>query len=258
LQFKFCTNLKPISEYTKERIFISPPFGNYIKTPVTTSIKGSFTWHKRKGLIKQVLKTVRPIKGGYVNAIGLRNKGLQNINLEDLESCYSVVGMEEIEWDNIIDYIPNYLKLEVNIGCPNSWGKCFTKHHLQRFVKKFPNLVLKLPATTNLDDIKYYTDHGVRKLHLCNTLPTTRGGESGARLKQFVLPLISEVKEKFPKIFVIAGGGIYSLQDAEDYNRCGADAFSLSTVWFNPFKGAKLVESIYRSLPNKNEVLHAI
>ena len=39
-------------------LFISPPFGNYLHLPYTTYIKGSFTLHERKGLIKQIYNTL--------------------------------------------------------------------------------------------------------------------------------------------------------------------------------------------------------
>ena len=56
--------------------FISAPFGNYIKTENTISVTGSWTLIGRPGLIKQVVKTLRPTKTGWRNSIGLRNKGL--------------------------------------------------------------------------------------------------------------------------------------------------------------------------------------
>ena len=40
-------------------LFISPPFGNYLNLPYTTSIKGSFTYEPRSGLFVQILKTFR-------------------------------------------------------------------------------------------------------------------------------------------------------------------------------------------------------
>ena len=39
--------------------YIAAPFGNYIHTNNTKSVRGSFTLYKRKGLIKQILKTLR-------------------------------------------------------------------------------------------------------------------------------------------------------------------------------------------------------
>ena len=70
-------------------IFISPPFGNYFTNFKINSkhfgteiefipIKGSFTLLERPGLICQIFKTLRysTIHNGWVNKIGLRNKGI--------------------------------------------------------------------------------------------------------------------------------------------------------------------------------------
>ena len=59
-------------------LFISPPFGNYINLPNTKAIKGSFTLKPRSGLIVQIIKTLRYDfnNKGWVNKIGLRNKGI--------------------------------------------------------------------------------------------------------------------------------------------------------------------------------------
>ena len=40
-------------------IFISPPFGNYIRIAGSKSIKGSFTLELRRGLVGQIVKTLR-------------------------------------------------------------------------------------------------------------------------------------------------------------------------------------------------------
>ncbi len=59
-------------------LFISPPFGNYISLPYTMSIKGSYTLEPRSGLFQQIFKTFRYSfhHKGWINKIGLRNKGL--------------------------------------------------------------------------------------------------------------------------------------------------------------------------------------
>ena len=77
------------------KIFISPPFGNYftdwrLSNKLVNNIdgnncytefipvKGSFTLEPRDGLILQIIKTLRYsfTYKGWVNKIGLRNKGI--------------------------------------------------------------------------------------------------------------------------------------------------------------------------------------
>ena len=62
------------------KTFIAAPFGNYIKTSNTISVTGSWTIEKRKGRIKQIVKTLRYTKRGWVNKIGLRNPGIDYFN----------------------------------------------------------------------------------------------------------------------------------------------------------------------------------
>jgi len=68
--------------------FISPPFGSYIEIPNITSIKGSFTLYAREGLFRQILYTLRyvPKYKGWVNKIGLRNKGI-DWAVHDYSNC---------------------------------------------------------------------------------------------------------------------------------------------------------------------------
>ena len=56
------------------KLFISLPFGNYIDLPYTIPIRGSYTIEPRKGLLLQVLKTLRYSyeNNGWINKIGLR------------------------------------------------------------------------------------------------------------------------------------------------------------------------------------------
>ena len=58
--------------------FVSPPFSNYLNLPKLNQIKGSYTLEPRDGLILQILKTLRFDfnNNGWVNKIGLRNKGI--------------------------------------------------------------------------------------------------------------------------------------------------------------------------------------
>jgi dihydroorotate dehydrogenase len=76
----------------------------------------------------------------------------------------------------------------------------------------------------------------VKLLHCSNTISTERGGESGKRLKALNLPIVERVAKRFPTIPIIAGGGIYSPQDVVDYRNAGATLFSLSTVFFTPWR----------------------
>ena len=81
------------------KIFIAAPFGNYIKTSNTISVTGSWTIEKRNGRIKQILKTLRYTKRGWVNKIGLRNPGFDyGIKNHKENEVFSIAGIEKDDW----------------------------------------------------------------------------------------------------------------------------------------------------------------
>ena len=98
-------------------LFISPPFGNYISLPHTKRIKGSYTLHPREGLLLQILKTLRfSFKyNGWINKIGLRNKGLQYgiDNYCHKTDILSIAIMEESEIKPILKILPETTPLIV-------------------------------------------------------------------------------------------------------------------------------------------------
>jgi dihydroorotate dehydrogenase len=225
-----------------KRFLISPPFGNYISHAQCTSVKGSFTLDRRPGLIWHTLKSLRPVKGGWVNRIGLRNVGLAKVSFRD--GCvYSVVGLDEDDWTDMLPRIPEDTMVEINLGCPNVHKYGIEPHVISLYHERFWTIV-KVPATDLADEVVALAiDHGADYLHLANTIPTPRGGESGKRCKELNLPLVERVRKRYPDVKIIAGGGIYSHQDVLDYEAAGANHFSLSTVWFNPFRALKILKA---------------
>ena len=79
------------------------------------------------------------------------------------------------------------------------------------------------------------------RIHACNTLPVEKGGLSGKELTPYTTKFVKHIKENYPEIEVIAGGGIDSIKDIEYYKEIGADHVSFGTVCFNPLKLRKLV-----------------
>ena len=79
--------------------FIAAPFGNYIKTSNTISVTGSWTVEKRTGRIKQIAKTLRYTKKGWVNKIGLRNPGLKyGLKNHQENEVFSIAGIDRDDW----------------------------------------------------------------------------------------------------------------------------------------------------------------
>ena len=88
---------------------------------------------------------------------------------------------------------------------------------------------------------------GFSQIHACNslrvTVPAARnmGSVSGPILVPYVLEIIELVRQHWPEVTVIAGGGIKNSQDVYRYLSAGAKHVSLGTVCFNPFKLNKLL-----------------
>ena len=219
-------------------LFISPPFGNYVSTSSTTSIRGSFTLEPRPGLLWQILTTLRYsfAHGGWVNQIGLRNPGLDYaIKNYNNKSIVSIAVLKEDQIDEILHKIPKDMNIELNVSCPNI-GPRVECMNLSKFVtdqRKW--CIIKLSPYTNIHIIDDYYDQGFRQFHCCNTIPVSAGGLSGSSLVPFTTKNIKLIKEKYPDTTVIAGGGIRTLEDVNHYQSHGADHFSISSLFFNPF-----------------------
>src|ERR1035437_654827 len=220
-----------------KKFIISPPFGNWIDSKKFTSVLGSFTWKARPGLIKHALKTFRPYEGGWINKIGLRNKGIWSIRSFEDKFIYSVVGLEDDDWELILKYIPSNTNVEVNLGCPNVHEYGIPPSVMKDYCTKF-NVIAKLSPVGNIHETAAMCiEAGVQKLHLSNTLPDPdgNGGISGTLLFVDNLFNVSYLANKYPGK-IIAGGGIYSKKVLKAYERAGATNFSLSTVWLTDRK----------------------
>lgn len=231
-------------------LFISPPFGNYINLPNTTSIKGSFTLEPRPGLIGQIRKTLyySTEMNGWVNKIGLRNKGIDFAVYKYKygwfpfyrNSIISIAIMKSDEIDKFLEKIPPEMPLEINVSCPNTEHK-LVNENLHKFLnpeRKWCSI--KLSPVSTYSDVNYYYKQGFRTFHCSNTLPIDDGGLSGPSLKPYTTNLTSMISKHFPDATIISGGGIQNLDDIQHYKTCGANHYSVSSVCFNPFRFIKL------------------
>lgn len=232
--------------------FISPPFGNYINIPYTTSIRGSFTLKPRPGLIYQIYNTLyySRVNKGWVNKIGLRNKGFDyalKCYQYDKKSIYSIAILEKDEVQDFIEKVPDEMNIEINLSCPNT-KKNMIRKNISGFINnKRKYCVVKLSPLESIDSINDLYNMGFRQFHCSNTLPTSYGGLSGRTLIPYSLRIIKLIKHKYPDCEVIGGGGIDSKEIIELYKIFGADHLSFSSVFFNPYKSIKLFYEIINS-----------
>lgn len=228
-----------------ERFLISPPFGNVFTIKGATSIKGTYTANPRGSNFTKVfrlLKTTRPIRGGWVNKVGLQNNGIGSVKHFRKDKIYSIAALDVGDWDIFFEKIPKEIAVEINLSCPN-----ISKHmeisdaQVEKFLQKYSLVIFKIsPTESFMKEAERLATFGAKYFHLFNTLPTDKGGESGVRLKQFALKNIPKLKDRFPEINIIGGGGIYSKDDVGLYKRAGCDYFSIASIFFDPIKFVKL------------------
>lgn len=231
-------------------IFINPPFSNYFSFDKTISIKGSYTLEPRTGLIMQVLRTLRYSfeHNGWINKIGLRNPGIDYaIKNYKKNSIVSVAILNKEDIPKLVKKIPDDMNIELNISCPNAEKKMITEGIENFLNKKRTWCIIKLSPTTDMKLVDNYYKQGFRQFHCSNTYPTPAGGLSGKFLIPYSTKLINNIKSKYSDTTVIGGGGITSKEEIEIYKKAGADHFSVSTLFFNPYKFYKFYNSFIRS-----------
>ena len=220
-------------------IFISAPFGNFLQFDDAISVTGTFTLKPRSGRFKQIVKTLRyvPTKSGWAwrNALGLRNPGIvEGLTKHKLHNVLSIASLENDDWQKLYDLIPKNTNIELNISCPN--------------VDDHPDLnkewlnnnrewcIVKVPPTISRKQIDDLVDLGYEQIHASNTLQTPKGGLSGKILQTYTRNIILYLSRIHPHVQIIAGGGVTSSKDVQNYIEAGADHISLGSVCFTPWK----------------------
>jgi len=226
---------------------ISPPFGRYFSHPKATSVKGSYTWERRKGLVINTLKSFRPTKDGWVNKIGLRNCGLQNVIFNN-KNIYSIAGIHDNDWMKMISIIPERSMIELNFSCPNVDNYNIDIGAVEWAASHYNVIVKVAPDIFSERTIERCINAGVQHVHLTNTMSVETGGESGGRLKPISLGLVKETRQQYPDASIIGGGGIYDVQDVYDYRDAGANKFSLATAFMIPWRGYKIIKDYYATV----------
>ena len=224
-------------------IYIAAPFGNYIHPRNTTSVMGTFTVEPRRGLLLQIIKTLRYSFRDkcWYNQLGLRNPGIDkgydkwlNADHSQNRKIISVTAIEPGDWKILHMITPKNVPLELNISCPNIAH--FADYTKELYYLADRNPIVKISPLTKETDIQNLIAQGFTHFHASNTLPTSKGARSGAILHTYTTQLIRTIKTLLPSAVVIAGGGIFSHLDVREYHAAGADHFSLGTVCFNPLK----------------------
>lgn len=229
--------------FTLKPFLISPPFGNYLSHPNATRVRGSFTRDPRPGLLWHSLRTIRPVPGGVVNRVGLRNPGIASVVWGG--DLYSLVGLKLGDWYALLSYVPFGAAVELNWGCPNVGSYCLSQNVISSFVAHCGHVQVKLsPGPDLMSQVERAAQAGVTWVHLSNTLPSARGGISGDQLRAVNLPLVKNVAKAFPSLTIIGGGGIKRSTHVRQYADAGARHFSIATAFFQPWAAYGVLDDL--------------
>ena len=257
LQYKLLKTMAGQSEskiLTKSRdatqIFISAPFGNYIKHPNAISITGTWTLEPRGNRFWSVIKTLRwnSELQGWTNKLGLPNPGIK-VGLQKTfpSDVLSIAEIDRGDFKKLYSIIPETQNIELNLSCPNigkslPWddAEIFTRY---RATTDREWCIAKLSPLTTPEDLEFLVDKlGFKQLHFSNTLPCQYGGLSGSVLRPYTLELIRLVRENWgDSVEIIAGGGVSDFGAVYEYLGEGANHVAIGSLCFNWFKMKRLL-----------------
>ena len=232
------------------KVFIAAPFGNYLKFNSLTNVipvTGTWTLEYRSGFVGRLFRIMKTMRydrkqQGWKNKLGLPNEGInKGLKIIRPNEVLSIAAINNTDFKKFSEIIPKDQSLEVNLSCPNldektplSWrdANLFNNSSNRKYC------IAKISPTTTIEQITFLIDElGFKQIHCCNTLPINEGGLSGKTLIPYVNNLIDMIKEKWgDSIEIIAGGGITSPNDIDNYLNIGANHISLGTICFKPWK----------------------
>jgi len=228
-------------------LFISAPFGNYIKPKGCIPVTGTYTLKPQGSPLWSVLKTLRyQGNGNWKNRLGLPNPGIE-VGLKKIRpsEVLSIAEIKRGDFKKLHERIPETQSVELNLSCPNL-GTSLPWEATEMFARNKEKrrwCICKVSPLVTPEDLDFLiTKLGFTQIHASNTLSMPNfGGLSGPVLIPYTLNIIRMIREEWPEVTVIAGGGIKNWQNIYQYLHEGADHVSLGTVCFNPIKLRKIL-----------------
>jgi dihydroorotate dehydrogenase len=232
------------------RLIIGCPFGNYFSFRETTSTIGTYTWKHRGGWPTRLWRLATTVRydrrtGSWVNRMRLPCPSITSIPYDAIGNILSVHGFDAVDWLTLVNaaYRLDPVALELNASCPNvedtsmldvipaaAWA-----------VERKMCVVVKLPPYQWLKIARPFWNVGVRYFHCCNTIPVPGGGMSGKPLKPYVRWAVSDLRQEWgADVKIVAGGGVTSLEDVEEYVKAGANHVAIASMLFWPWNWPKV------------------
>ena len=222
---------------------------------------------------------VAEVYGGMLNAIGLRNPGIDVFVERDVPYLkkagatiiVNVCGKSEKDYVEVVERLSDEPVdlLEINVSCPNvkEGGIAFGQdpkalYEITKAVKakaKQPIIMKLSPNVTDITEMaKAAVDAGSDALSLINTLTGMKidierrdfvlanktGGMSGPAIKPVAVRMVYQVANAVD-VPIIGMGGIATAEDALEFIMAGATAVSVGTANFiNPATTLEVVDGI--------------
>lgn len=230
-----------------------------------TIITKTLTRFRREGNLKMwhPWTCVRPVKGGWVNAVGLTNPGIKawvdkfypSIVSNGYNAIVSIAPETEEEVEDMIEEVNSLqvVGVELNVSCPNTDHDDSVEHIVQMtnlaVNRSRHPVILKLSYDQPWLECVKRLDGVVAAFDLINSVawktagvgpsPLRQyglvGGVSGPRIKSFAREALAKWAEAVPchavRSPVISGGGIDSYAEAKERFKMGANAVSFGTIF---------------------------
>jgi dihydroorotate dehydrogenase (NAD+) catalytic subunit len=257
----------PLPEFgavTTRTLTVEPREGHF-------STRDDYRLGELPGLLKRYGRVLRSTDGGWVNAFGWCNVGIEaylrdyHPRTRDQRTIISLGGFSAEEFVTLVDRVNaavpagEIAAVELNVSCHNVNFDFSTilQAVLDEAVPRSNHpVILKLsPDNDYLRHARQAAKAGVSALTAINTVKALRldprtgepflanryGGLSGRAIKPIGLRVVSELREAGVTLPIIATGGIRTADDCREYFWAGADAVSLgSAVWLASYPGYAL------------------
>jgi len=257
----------PLNEFgavTTRTLTVEPREGHF-------TTREDWSLNEVPGLLKRYGTVLRGTDGGWVNAFGWCNVGIDAYlrdyypRTRDQRVIISLGGFSTEEFVALVDKVNaavpagDIAAVEFNVSCHNvnfDFSTIVADVLDEAVPRSNHPVILKLsPDYDYLRNAQQAAKAGVAALTAINTVKALRldprtgtpllanryGGLSGRAIKPIGLRVVSELRESGVTLPIIATGGIRTVDDCREYFWAGADAVSLgSAVWLASYPGYAL------------------
>lgn len=227
--------------------------------------------HELPGLLRRYRTVLRGVDGGWVNAFGWCNVGIDaylrdyHPRTREQRTIISLGGFSAQEFVTLVERVNaavpagDIAAVEFNVSCHNvnfDFATILADVLDEAVARSRHPVILKLsPDHDYVRNARRAAAAGVSALTAINTVKALRldprtgrpflanryGGLSGRAIKPIGLRVVSELREAGVTLPIIGTGGVRTADDCREYFWAGADAVSLgSAVWLASYPGYAL------------------